>query len=80
MKQDQLDEKFQEGDLCRWHEAPQLTGSSGTGVLIRKTKSYMTGVYWEILSCDGTLVLVQEKNLKKVGLGHEHKEILQGES
>tara|TARA_B100000519_G_scaffold190491_1_gene190032 strand:+ start:1578 stop:1820 length:243 start_codon:yes stop_codon:yes gene_type:complete len=80
MKQDQHDEIFQEGDLCHWREALQLTGSSGTGVLIRKTKSYMTGVYWEILSCDGTLVLVQEKKLEKVELGHERKEIFQRES
>jgi len=61
MKQDQSDKRFHEGDICRLTEYKSITG-----VLIRKTRSYMTGDYWEILVSDGSLVLVKESNLEKV--------------
>tara|TARA_Y100001970_G_C14251879_1_gene872429 strand:- start:1771 stop:1977 length:207 start_codon:yes stop_codon:yes gene_type:complete len=65
MKQDPCDEKFQEGDVCRWKHHV-LVEEPGIGVLIRKTRSYMTGTYWEILAEDGTIKLVQESCLEKV--------------
>ena len=65
MKQDPDDEKFKEGDVCRWKKHV-LVEDPGIGVLIRKTRSYMTGTYWEILAEDGTIKLVQESCLEKV--------------
>ena len=64
MKQDLKDEKFKEGEACRWVQAP--LPSSGISILVRKTRSYMTGNYWEILLEDGTIELVKESHLEKV--------------
>jgi len=65
MKQDLSNEKFKEGDVCRWVQAPASL-VTGVGVLVRKTRSYMTGNYWEILLEDGTIKLVKESHLEKV--------------